>query len=84
MQTNLQKLMADFCNIVMPGHDKKKGYINVTRKVKELGKDRRTYYNWKNGDNVPGLKTMVNLLEARGFELKIVPKFEDINLKGEK
>ncbi len=78
MQENVKKLMTEFCKIVMPGHDKARGYINVKKKVELLQRDRRTYYNWKNGDNTPKLPTMIELLAARGFELKIVPKFEDI------
>ena len=59
---DLKRVMAQFCNIIIPGHDKKPGYINVREKVKLTGKDRRTYYHWKNCESFPPLKTFLSLL----------------------
>ncbi len=67
----IELLMKKFCNIIIPGHDNKPGYINVKKKVLLLGKDRRTYYNWKNGDSQPSLKTMLKLLNEKGYTLEI-------------
>lgn len=74
MNPDIIRIMRDFCNIVMPGHDKPKGYINVKEKVKSLNVDRRTYYHWKNLEAFPRLKDMMNLLNERGYTLKIVLK----------
>ena len=71
--SDIENLMKQFCNIVMPGHNNKRGYINVKKKVEDLNVDRRTYYHWKNGDVTPRLKKFVKLLDERGFDLKIVP-----------
>ena len=68
---NLTELMGKFCDIVMPGHGKKKGYINVKERVKELGKDRRTYYNWKNGESFPRLPDFVKKLNEKGYKVTI-------------
>jgi len=70
----MQSLMSEFCNIMMPGHDKAKGYINVRRKVEDLNVDARTYYHWKNMEAVPRLKDMMERLNARGYTLKITLK----------
>lgn len=74
MKNNLKKLMTEFCDIVMPGHDKARGYINVRKKVQMLNVDARTYYNWKNFESVPRLPQMLEKLEQKGYTLEIVPK----------
>ena len=68
---NLSQIMDDFCNIVMPGHDKKAGYINVRKLIKALNKSPKTYYNWKNKESYPHLSEFVKLLNDKGYRLKI-------------
>ena len=73
MSEELKKFMGEFCDIIMPGHDKAKGYINVTHKVKSLGVDRRTYYHWKNCESYPRLPDLVQRLNDKGYTLQIMP-----------
>jgi len=70
----MQELIENFLNVVAPTYKNRKGYINLRKICKDLGIDARTFYNWKNGDSVPGLRAMVKFLEIRGYELKIVEK----------
>lgn len=71
--SEVKNLMAEFCDIIMPGHDKAKGYINVAHKVKSLGVDRRTYYHWKNCEAYPRLPDMIKRLNDKGYTIRIVP-----------
>lgn len=71
---DVNNIMREFFNIVAPGHDKPKGYINVTKLVEKLGVDRRTYYHWRNGEAVPSVDKMVKYLNSKGYTLKIVHK----------
>jgi len=75
-ETELKRVMQQFCNIVMPGHDKKKGYINVKKKVEELKVDRRTYYHWKNGQACPRLGDFLKRLNEKGYSIEIVPRYD--------
>lgn len=76
--SNLNQIMDRFCDIVMPGHNNKKGYINVKSKVESMGVDRRTYYHWKNGESFPRLPDFVSRLNKKGYELQIVPIYKDM------
>lgn len=67
-------IMKVFCGIVMPGHKRKPGYINVKKISDDLGVDRRTYYNWLNSQAAPSLAKFIRLLEDRGYTIQIVKK----------
>lgn len=71
--------MNQFCDIVIPEHRKRRGYINVKAVCERLGIDRRTYYHWVNGDSVPSIRVMADLLEAKGYKLEIVPDYGEPN-----
>lgn len=75
----MQNLMDEFCNIVMPGHNKAKGYINVKQKVEALNVDARTYYHWKKMESIPRIKDMMSRLNERGYTLKITLKDDAFN-----
>jgi len=74
---SLKPLMQQFCDIVIPEHKKRRGYINVKAVCERLGIDRRTYYNWVSGASTPPLRVMAELLEAKGYKLEIVPDYSD-------
>lgn len=78
-EAELEKIMKRFCDIVMPGHNKKRGYINVRKKVEALGVDPRTYYHWKKRQYIPRLKDLIARLHDKGFILEIRPLYEDID-----
>lgn len=73
MNPELKRFMADFCDVVMPGHNKAKGYINVKKKLADLLVDRRAYYHWKNCECFPRLPDIFKRLNEKGFTIQIIP-----------
>lgn len=76
LNDNHKRLIHDFLDVIFPTYTRKRGYINVRKICKDAGITSRTYYHWKNGEAVPKLIQMLDLLEQKGYTLTVIHKKE--------
>lgn len=50
--------------------------------AKEIGTNTTTMSAWYRGENVPNADALLNIINACGFDVKIVPKTLDVEIEG--